>query len=134
MTSILTLHRAVKTRLGSMVNTPVFEGDAEPARTVEQYAVLYPTGGHGYGDRVSDQQNVLDWRIAVMFVGRSVPACLDAVGQGRGLLLGWDPDPINLAGTHLTEDENNPPILPAKSVEGDVRYSITPTYRLTTDR
>jgi hypothetical protein len=134
VTSILTLHRAVKTRLGQMVNTPVYEGDATPTATVGQYAILFPSGGHGYGDRVSGQQNALDWRIAVMFVGRSVPACLDAVTQGRNLLLGWDPDPVNLAGTYFTEDENNPPILPAKSVEGDVRYSITPTYRLTTDR
>lgn len=134
MTTILTLHRAVRTRLGSMVNTPVYEGEATPPPSVGQYAVLYPTGGYGYGDRVSGQQNVLDWRIAVMYVGRSVPACLDAVTQGRGLLLGWDPDPNNPASSHLSEDENNPPILPSKSVEGDVRYSITPTYRLTTDR
>ena len=134
MTSVLTLHRAVKTRLGGMVNTPTYEGDATPPTTVQQYAVLFPTGGYGSGDRLSGEFNLLDWREAVMFVGRSVPACLDALTQGRALLLGWDPDPANPAGSWLVEEENNPPILPSKSVEGDVRYSITPTYRLTTDR
>lgn len=107
------------------------QGEVE-TRPAKGYAVFYFGVGSTFGDRHSSGATRLRWGFRAKCVGYTADQCLYVAVKVRGLYLNWSPD-TTPAASWLTEVEDDPPLL-SDAVEGDVRYSITPAYTLTTSR
>lgn len=131
--NLVTLLERVETRLSAMVNTPILDELEGAGPELWQYVVLWPDGGDPSSSTLDQRVELLDWGLMIMCVGRSRHACLDAAQQVREALTGWDPAPESITTGCFYEEPTRPP-MNRQSVEGDSRYSITPTYRLITER
>ncbi len=124
------LAAAVTARCQSSTFLTYGQGQVED-RPVKGYTVLYYGSGAPFGDRHSGGANRLRWTVRAKCVGYTVDQLLFVAEQVRSRLLGWSPDP-DLSAGWLAEVDDDPPVLPDDSVAGDVRYSLTLTYTLTT--
>lgn len=132
MRSIGWYHRAVIARLKSFVDSGTLVTDQQPPR-VQRYLQVQTGGGHRPQTRM-DATTGRDLPIMIMAVGLTPDDAFDALEQCDSALIGWDIDPSDTSASILVRDETYPPLIPYRSVEGDERYSISPTYRLGTDR
>ncbi len=109
--------------------------DEEPVGKPTMYAVVLGAGGNrpAYLARM-DGTLPRDWPVMIMYVGLTRSYALDALQQGDSALIGWDIDPEDPSMREMIREDTSPPVIDYKSVEGDTRFSITPTYRLGADR
>lgn len=114
-----------------MTALPVF--DSQPSGRPYRYVQLQATGGAVLPGRLSGR-DVLDWPMMIMCVGADQESCLAALDQVDARMIGWDPNPADLGMARVVRDDTYPPVIPFRSVEGDERFSITPTYRLSLDK
>lgn len=63
----------------------------DPDGRVHPYAVFFPGGGHGFGDRLNDVPTELTWDFRVLFVGGDTTRALWALDKIRGALTGKRP-------------------------------------------
>ena len=132
-------HRAILARLKA-ATVGVAVTDREPAVDAQgkpppRYLQVLTTGGNRPAElaRMSGE-TPRDLPVMVMAVGILPDEALDALEQCDLALIGWDIDPADSSASLIVRDSTTPPIVPYRSVEGDHRYSITPTYRLGSDR
>jgi hypothetical protein len=109
--------------------------DSEPTGVPKMYAVVLGAGGNRPSLLARlDGTLPRDWPVMIMFVGLSRSLALDALQQGDSALIGWDIDPADPSMREMIREDTSPPVIDYQSVEGDTRFSITPTYRLGADR
>lgn len=112
-----------------------FRGNG-PENPVRNYAVLYfPSGSVLPSDRQSGAQSRLGWSFRAVCVGLgSDDHCLYVVNLLRPLFQGWSPVSDGGATSWLEEGNDDPPLLRSEVSPGDVRFSNTLRYTLTTTR
>lgn len=103
-----------------------------PDKPPGAYAVLYFGAGSTYTTRLGGTPDDLRWTFRVVCAGFSERQAINTTDLIRARLTGWRPFGDN--GPMLTELEDDPSLLPSEGVPGDVRYSMTLTYRLYTNR
>jgi hypothetical protein len=101
-----------------------------PAKPEKNYAVLMFGAGSPVGDRLAGSVNALAWSFRAMCVGYTDGQCLYVVEKLDALFIGWRPLASN--GSWFSRTPDDPPVLKDDSVLGDVRYSLTARYTLTT--
>jgi len=129
------LYKSTRDHLAAgLINVTLYAGEGEvPDKPPRMYGFLSPGVSPSYRTRLVRDVDGLDWFCAFTGVGTTMLEVLDVLDQADQLLNGWDPDPMNLSGSALYDDGVNAPILSAR-VAGDLRYSGTKFYRLSTDR
>lgn len=103
-----------------------------PDKPPGAYAVLYFGAGHAYASRLGGAHDNLRWTFRVVCAGYSESQVLNTVDRIRARLTGWRPTGGN--GPMLRELEDDPSLLRDDSIATDIRFSVTLTYRLYTNR
>lgn len=123
---------AVQARLETSTYFLTYRSDLVLKRPAKGYVVFMPSAGVAYTDRYSGSSRALRWQCRVLCVGYTDGHAVNVAMAARDLLQDWRPDP-DRAASPLRDDGDDPPLLRAE-VEGDVRWSITLRYLLTTPR
>ena len=88
---------AVLTLLQGIANLNVYSTELpsdpplDPDDRVHPYAVFFPGGGHGFGDRLNDVPTDVSWTCRVLFVGGDETRALWALDKIRAALTGARP-------------------------------------------
>jgi hypothetical protein len=101
------------------------------ARPAKGYVVHYFGAGSAYAEDITARQSGLRWTFRAVCVGFTPDQCLLVAVRYRARFLNWRPTNAAADGW-LVEAEDDPPLIPDTSVEGDTRYSITLRFILNT--
>lgn len=132
MADVDALAALVESRSRSSVRFDTFiaEGPEKPTRN---YTVLYFDAGSPFSTRNSGGQTDLGWGFRAVCVGLYAPAnCLFVVKHLRSLFKNWSPVPSEEFTSWFTEENDGAPLIRDDEIPGDLRYSLTLRYTLTT--
>lgn len=106
--------------------------DNGPETTSRNYIVLHFPAGDAFRTRNGGGQSDLRWSFRVVCVGLDGDARLWVVQLVRALFRNWHPVPAEEFTSWLEEENDEAPPIRDDTVPGDIRYSLTLRYTLTT--
>lgn len=131
MADARTLADLCENRAKTETRIDTFVGNG-PDKATRDYVVLYPSRSKLASSRQSGSQGDHRFTLRAVCVGLYKPSnCLRVVNLVSALFCNWSPVPDEDT-SWLEEMDDDPPLLRDDSVPGDVRYSLTLRYTLTT--
>jgi len=130
--SIRTLTDLVKTRLSGDW-WQVYTGEV-PSDPPSGYVTIYPSPGNATSENLADSQNRLRWTVRLVCSGYGSEQAMDVADATRNLMTRWQPYPNDPSASRFREVDEDAPLLPDRTVPGDIRFSLTLVYRLYTNR
>lgn len=125
-----TLANAVHARALASPHFATYRSELITAKPTKGYVVFWFVAGTSVNSRLAARATDLRWSFRVACVGYTDEHCLFVAEKVREMFVGWRPDPSRAA-SPLHEVNEDPPLL-RDEVEGDVRYSVTLRFALTT--
>lgn len=132
MADIVQLASLVEARARTESRFDTFIGNG-PDKPTRNYAVFHPSGGDPFQTRHGSGQDSLGWGFYVVCVGLHSPVnCLYVVTLVRSLFLNWTPVPSEEFTSWFEEASDDIPPNKEDEIQGDLRYSLSLRYTLTT--
>lgn len=119
-------------RLRTLQRITVLDGEVKETPT-GSYVVFYDDAPQLSSRNLAGVANRFAWRFQTVCVGRDAAETRWVVGQVLAALTNWRLLP-DRASSWITPQSDGAPILRDDSVAGDIRFSQTLTFRLTTTR
>lgn len=122
-----------RARTEARFDTFISRGPDKPTRN---YVVIHFDGGTPlFPTRLSGGQSDLGWGFRIVCVGLHASAnCLYVAKLVRSLFLNWYPVPSEGFTSWFIEENDGSSVLPEDEIPGDLRYSLSLRYTLTTNR
>lgn len=130
MPTSLSLSDAVVGRLTGLPQFAVYDATV-PDNPAQAYAVVYPSGGATLNRGYTQQPRDLRWQCYVICVGQNRSQTVNTADLVRSRLVGWRPV---APGPPLNEVPVNAQVVAEPVLAGDVRYSLTLLFSITTTR
>ncbi|GAA1436307.1 hypothetical protein GCM10009616_35770 [Microlunatus lacustris] len=119
-------------RLRMLPRIEVLDGEVKKT-PAGAYVVFYDDAPRLSSRTLAGRANRAAWRLQTVCVGRDAAETRWVVGQILSTLTNWRPLQ-DRAASWITPQSDGAPILRDDSVAGDIRFSQTLTFRLTTTR